>query len=383
MTNSTGPVLQCYSCNEEFPLDSCKWVCPCDGVLDIVRTSIFPRDQLSSRPWNFWRYHEALAIGDDRPRASLGEVITPLLPAKFRDMNVQFKLEYLLPSGSYKDRGVAVCINQLLSHGITAVSEDSSGNAGASTAAYAAAAGMRADIFVPESTSPAKINQVRIYGAQCQLVPGDRTASAAEAQKPREGNLYIGHSWSPFFACGIKSVAFEIAEQSNWTPPDWIVTPAGGGSLVMGLIEGFRDLHSARYMTKLPRILVVQAEFCAPIHKAWTGGRSHVEAVEPQKTMAEGAALPDPCRGTQVLEAIRAYGASVMAVDEMELSSCWRDLAKVGIYVEPTSALAVAGAWLAKERDELIKEGESTVVLLTGHGLKTNPVYLRQGEEMA
>jgi threonine synthase len=293
-------------------------------------------------------------------------------------MDVQFKLEYLLPSGSYKDRGVAVCINQLLSYGITAVSEDSSGNAGASTAAYAAAASMRADIFVPEMTSPAKINQVRVYGAHCQLVPDDRTASAAEAQKPRAGSLYIGHSWSPFFACGIKSVAYEIAEQSNWTPPDWIVTPAGGGSLVMGLIDGFKDLHSARYIDKLPHLLVVQPESCAPIYKAWAGGQSKVQAIEPQRTMAEGAALPDPCRGTQVLGAIRAYGASVMAVNETELSSCWRDLAKTGIYVEPTSALAVAGAWMAKERDGLINEGDSTVILLTGHGLKTNPVYLQQ-----
>jgi threonine synthase len=306
----------------------------------------------------------------------LGEVMTPLLKSRFRGWDVSFKLEYVLPTGSYKDRGIAVCMNHLSGSGVHTVAEDSSGNAGASTAAYAAAAGMGADVYVPDGTSPAKVGQIRVYGAQCHRIPGTRTESSREAQRARDGVHYIGHSWNPWFACGIKSVAYEIAEQSDWCPPDWIVTPAGGGSLVLGLIDGFEDLLAAGYVQRLPKILAVQSAACAPIYQAWVRNDSEVNGVKPHQTYAEGVALPNPTRGTQVLQAMRRYNGTMLAVEDAELLSCWRDLAQTGIFVEPTSAVAVAGAWVAREDRGLIRPEERVVILITGHGLKTTPTLM-------
>ncbi|OQM76826.1 hypothetical protein BFN67_12620 [Pseudaminobacter manganicus] len=364
-------MLKCHSCGSEFPQYSPIWRCPCGGVLDVRGASIFPRDQLARRPMNFWRYRESLALPEDEPRISLGETITSLLRVRFRDWDVSMKLDHTLPTGSYKDRGVAVCLNHLYKMGFQIVSEDSSGNAGASTAAYAAAAGMHANIFVPETTSPAKINQIKIYGAECHLVSGTRTEAAKEAQIERQATQYIGHSWNPFFACGIKSIAYEIAEQCDWCPPDWIVTPVGGGSLVMGLIDGFGDLLDAGYIQNIPKIVAVQSAACAPIYQAWSRHEPKVTSVELQQTYAEGVALPNPPRGTQVLEAIRRTDNVMLSVDDADLISCWRDMARIGIFMEPTSALTVAGAYLARTGREIIAEKDKTVIIVTGHGLKT------------
>lgn len=314
MSTPPGILLQCQSCGENFPPESLVWRCHCGGVIDVKGTVIFPREQLARRPMNFWRYRESLGLPDSPPRVSLGEVMTPILKTRFRGWSISFKLEYMLPTGSYKDRGIAVCVNHLSGLGIKTVAEDSSGNAGASTAAYTAGAGIHADIYVPDDTSPAKISQIHVYGAQCHLVPGTRTETSKEAQRARDGIQYIGHSWNPFFACGIKSVAYEVAEQSGWCPPDWIVTPAGGGSLVMGLIDGFTELLAAGYVQRLPRILVVQSAACAPIYEAWIRGEPEVSGVEPRQTYAEGVALPSPSRGNQVLQAIRRYHATVLAL---------------------------------------------------------------------
>lgn len=371
MSKLPSPYLGCQSCGKKFPLDAPAWRCSCGGVIDVKGTAIFPKEELAQRPMNFWRYRESLALPDNAPHVSLGEMMTPLLNTRFRDWDITCKLEYLLPTGSYKDRGIAVCLNHLADWGIQAIAEDSSGNAGASTAAYAAAAGIHADIYVPDYTSPAKVNQISIYGAQCHLIPGTRTNCAQEAQKSREGVYYIGHSWNPLFACGIKSVAYEIAEQSDWNPPDWIVTPAGGGSLVMGLIDGFTELLAAGYIQRLPKLLVVQSAACAPIYQAWSQNEPEVTGVELKQTYAEGVALPNPARGNQVLQTIRRYNGTILAVNDTDVLSCWRDMAQKGIFMEPTSAVAVAGAWKAKAEHGLIDAGESIIILVTGHGLKT------------
>lgn len=376
MVKVSGPYLQCQSCSDTFPLNSLIWRCPCGGVIDVKGTTIFPKDQLARRPMNFWRYRESLALPNDTSCISLGEVMTPLLRTRFRGWNVCLKLEHVLPTGSYKDRGIAVCMSHLVRLGVQKIAEDSSGNAGASTAAYAAAAGIHADVYVAEGTSPAKVNQIRIYGAECHLVPGTRVESAQEAQKAQEGSHYVGHSWNPIFACGIKSIAYEIAEQTNWSPPDWIVTPVGGGSLVMGLIEGFTDMLAAGYIQRLPQILAVQSAACAPIHQAWLRNHSELSGVEPRQTYAEGVALPTPPRGDQVLQAIRRNNGAVVAVDDAELLSCWKDMARQGIFMEPTSAVAVAGAWLARESPKLIDPKHNVMVIITGHGLKSKPTLM-------
>ncbi|KAK4499313.1 hypothetical protein PRZ48_009826 [Zasmidium cellare] len=306
---------------------------------------------------------------------SLGEVMTPIRNVHFRGWRVSLKLEYVLPTGSYKDRGIAVCMTHLKALGVKKISEDSSGNAGASTAAYAAAAGIQAGIYVPEGTSPAKLGQIAVYGAELNEVAGTRSVSAKRAQDVPEGCRYIGHSWNPFFACGIKTIAYEIAEQTNWSPPDWIATPLGGGSLVLGLIDGFEELLSAGYIQKSPRILAVQSEACAPIYRAWIRDSYDVKPVTPQSTYAEGVALPSPARGSQILESIRRNNGIVAAVNDEDLLSSWKNMAHLGYLIEPTSAVAVAGAWQARQRNQ-IGQGEDVLIVLTGNGLKTKPALL-------
>ena len=368
--------LECYVCSAHYALDDDRWKCSCGGALDVRGTPMFTQASLANRPPNFWRYREALGLPTDMAAVSLGEVMTPLLPITFREYKFTLKLEQYLPSGSYKDRGVAVCVTQMAAQEVNAVHEDSSGNAGASTAAYAARGGMRAEIYVPASASTSKINQIRMYGAKCRLVPGPRQQSTIEAQKPNEKSRYIGHSWSPFFACGVKSVAYEIAEQTNWDPPDWVVTPAGGGGLVLGMVDGFGDLLEAGYIKKIPKILAVQSALCAPIYDAWSNGATSVTRVSPQPTVAEGLALSDPSRGDQVLEAIRRNNGRMAKVTEQELMSVWSEMAGLGVFVEPTSAVAGAAAWQAK-RDGTIGEDESVLVIITGHGLKAKDTIVQ------
>ena len=372
-----GPILQCQSCDKTFPLAAPLWKCVCGGVIDVRGTAIFRKDELAQRPLNFWRYWESLALPSATPRITLGEVMTPIVTTSLRGWRISLKLEYVLPTGSYKDRGIAVCMNHLSRMGVETIAEDSSGNAGASTAAYAAAAGFHADIYVPETASPAKINQIRIYGAQCHLVPGTRTEAALQAQGARGGRQYIGHSWNPLFACGVKSVAYEIAEQSGWQSPDWIVVPLGGGSLVLGLIDGFAELLAAGYVQSLPRILAVQSAACAPIYQAWLHNDATITAAELHPTVGEGVAISNPPRGNQVLQALRRCHGAMLAVDDAELLSCWRDMARIGIFMEPTSAIAVAGAWLARQSHGMIEPADSVVVLVTGHGLKTAQALMK------
>jgi threonine synthase len=355
-------------------VESLAWKCSCGGILDVEGTAIFDREKLDGRPMNFWRYRESFGFSEDTSCITLGETMTPLLRTRFRDWQVTFKLEYILPTGSYKDRGIAVSINHLALLGVRQVAEDSSGNAGASTAAYSAAAGIQSNIFVSSNTSPGKVAQARVYGARCHRIKGTRIDSALEAQKPMPETCYIGHSWNPMFACGIKSIAYEIAEQSGWRSPDWIVTPLGGGSLVLGLIDGFVDLLGAGYVQRMPRILAVQSAACAPVYEAWVNNKSEVSSVAPKPTIAEGVTLPSPPRGKQVLDAVRRNEGFVLAVNDAEVLACWRDLALSGVFVEPTSAVAVAGAWLGLEK--YYGPEDDVCVLLTGHGLKTSLIHL-------
>ena len=330
---------------------------------------MFPRVELDQRPPNFWRYREALGLTAESPLVSLGEVMTPLLPIKFRTRHLTLKMEQFLPTGSYKDRGLAVCMTHMRAQGVKVVREDSSGNAGASTAAYSAMAAIQAEIYVPSHASTSKINQIRMYGARCHLVPGARANSTTEGQTAGEGR-YVGHSWNPFFACGVKSVAFEIAEQTNWEPPDWVVTPVGGGGLVMGMLDGFDELLKAGYIRVAPRILGVQSAACAPIYEAWSRGEITVSKVTAEDTLAEGIALTEPCRGAQILDGLRKHNGIMNKVEEKDILRTWKEMASHGLFVEPTSAVGVCGAWQALQAGT-IKEHESVVVIVTGHGLKT------------
>ncbi len=332
----------------------------------------FPVDSISLRPPDLWRYSEAIPTFPAPHAVSLGEQITPLVPVRVGTTEVLAKCEFALPTGSYKDRGSAFLISYLRSLGVEEAVEDSSGNAGASIAAYAARAGIRLKVFCPESASAGKLAQIQLYGAELVRVPGPRprATDALLEYVQEQGAVYASHLWHPMFLEGVRTMAYEIAEQLAWTAPDYVLCPVGAGSILLGLHDGFGDLLQAGVIPRLPRLVAVQAESASAVCRAMRAG---ADVVEPMSggppTLAEGIALPAPVRDRQVLLALRESGGAAVAVTEAEIATGVRAFGRAGFCVEPTSAVV----WSGLERLRLsgeIPAGKTVVVVLSGHGLK-------------
>jgi threonine synthase len=316
-----------------------------------------------------WRYREALAVAGEP--VSLGEPMTPLIAIEHDGRRLELKCDYLLPSGSYKDRGAAVLMTQLRAIGIRRAVEDSSGNAAASLAAYAARAGIRLTVFCPASASPGKLAQVRLHGADLRLIEGPRprATEALEAHVAATGEFYASHLWHPYFQEGIKTLAFEIAEQRGWRAPHAVLCPVGAGSILLGLWVGFGELRRAGLIDRMPRLFAVQAERICPVYLAHERGAGDVEAAESQSTLAEGIALPRPVRGREVLQAIWETGGGVARVSEDEIRRGLLALGRHGVGVEPTSAV-VLPALDHLRRAGSIPDDEDVVLVLSGSALK-------------
>jgi threonine synthase len=362
-------MLVCASCEAAFPVDRPRWRCECGSYLMLSDTGMFAPGTLASRPASLWRYREALGIDDSSPAVTLGEGFTPLADATLDGFELKLKLDFLCPTGSYKDRGSAVMITKLKSWGVTEIIEDSSGNAGASIAAYSALAGVRANIYIPESASAGKAAQIAMYGARLIKVAGTRADTARVAWDAASEMFYASHNWSPYFLAGMKTAAYEIAEQMSWNSPDWVVLPVGGGGLLSGLYLGFADLLRAGIIRSMPRLAAVQSANCDPIYRAWSTGLPDVPGAEPKPTAAEGIAVAKPVRGRAILEAIRGSNGVVRTIADDLLWDSVEALGRLGVYVEPTAAAAPA-AIAAMRHENLIAGSDRVVVILTGSGLK-------------
>jgi threonine synthase len=301
---------------------------------------------------------------------SLGEPTTPLLELPLAGRKIHIKHEGAQPTGSFKDRGSAALVGWLASAGADEVIEDSSGNAGASLAAYCARAGIRCTIYAPESTSPAKLVQAVAVGARIVRVPGSRSATREAAERAAdEGAVYASHIWNPIFQLGTRTFAFELWEQLDRKAPDHVIVPVGAGGLLLGTLGGFTALHEAGLVERLPRLIGVQSAACAPLARAFAAGHEKPATVRAEETAAEGVKIEAPPRGEAILRAVRATGGSILEVDDEELWADLADLARHGILAEPTSVLAVAGARRLIEQGA-IQENETVVVALTGSALK-------------
>ncbi|MGH9523871.1 MAG: threonine synthase [Terriglobales bacterium] len=362
-------LVNCSKCGKSYGIGERRWKCDCGGYLRLAQTGIFTKAALSTRRPDLWRYREALGVSPAADPVTLGEGFTPLVRSSVGGRELWLKLDYLCPTGSYKDRGSTIMMTQLRSWGVPQIIEDSSGNAGASVAAYAALAGIQCEIYVPASTSAGKIAQILAYGANLVKVPGSREDTADAAWEAAQHTFYASHNWNPWFVAGMKTVAYEIAEQLEWNPPDWVVVPVGGGSLLVGVCAGFQDLLRAGLINRMPRILGVQATACPPVFRAWQAGAPDVKAVDKSPTAAEGISVARPVRGPDVLEAVRQSGGAVTTVDDEEIWSTLEALGAVGVYVEPTSAAAPAAA-VRQNGSDLIASTDRVVVVLTGSGLK-------------
>jgi threonine synthase len=351
-----------------YPLDVPRWCSDQRTPLLITPGTGISRDEIDGRTRSLWRYRAGLPVDIAKP-ISLGEGCTPLVQQDWGDLRPHFKLEWFNPTGSFKDRGSAIMLSFLRQIGVDAILEDSSGNGGSSMAGLGAAGGMRVKILTPASTSPAKIAQVRAYGAEIQLVEGPREESEAEAIRQSAETFYASHNWQPFFLEGTKSLAYELWEDLGFRAPDNVVIPVGAGSSLLGCAFGFRELMKAGQIAKLPRLFVTQPLNCSPIDASFKAGVDTPVLREVLKTIAEGTAIKHPMRLREIIGALRESGGGTVALTEQEIVAALRRLARQGLFTEPTSASAAAALDKLSEAGS-IKSNETTVVLLTGNGLK-------------
>jgi threonine synthase len=315
-----------------------------------------------------WRYIEALP--DFGHRVSLGEGYTPLVPLAVDGINTLAKCEFGLPSGSYKDRGSATLMSYLRSLGAEEAVEDSSGNAGASLAAYAARACVPLKIFCPADAPSGKLLQIRLAGADLVKVPGPRprATEALLQYLAQHDAIYASHLWHPMFVEGIKTLAFELAEQLAWRAPAAIVFPVGAGSILLGLYRGFTELLDAGIVSSLPLLVAVQAEKNCALHKAFTSGAEEISEIPPpQNSLADGLAASPGVHGPELLRALKESHGIVVTVSEAEIIDGVKALGNLGFCVEPTTAVIWHGARHARQ---LLTGAGDVVVVLSGNGLK-------------
>jgi len=359
--------FHCSNCHRPYPEQGVPFRCPhCGGVFALSGGIHYSADRIEQQLPGLWRYRHSFGLPAEAPVMSLGEGDTPLIEGSAFGRKAAFKLEFLNPSGSFKDRGTAPLISFLLARGVKEAVEDSSGNAGASFAAYCARAGIHARVFVPDYASGPKRAQIKAYGAELVSIPGPRSAAAdAVGRAADEGAVYASHAFLPFGLPGIATIAYELHEQLGGAPGT-VVAPVGHGSLLLGIAQGFAALQATGIIKNLPVLVGVQARACAPLWALATQGAAGLAWVTEGETLAEGVRVAQPLRGDELLRAVEASGGRFVAVEEEQILPAGDALAHAGLFVEPTSAIVWAGLQgIAAELPEPI------VLILSGSGLKS------------
>ncbi|WP_428488137.1 threonine synthase [Rhodopila sp.] len=354
-----------------FPIDQPRWRGPDHAPLLLTQMTGLTRDQIDTPTRSLWRYGSAFPLPVEQP-ITLSEGCTPLIQRAIAGVGVLLKCEWFNPTCSFKDRGASVMLSLLRAQGVRHVLEDSSGNGGAAVSAYAAAGGMAATILAPASTSPAKTVQMRAHGATVELIPGTRQDTADAAIARSDSIFYASHNWHPFFLHGIKTLAYEIWEDLGFRAPDNVITPCGAGSIVLGCEIGFSELFRSGQIGCMPRIFAAQPANCGPIAAAFLDGSNEPVPIEILPTMAEGTAIAQPIRLREVLGTLRETRGGAVALTEAEIGKATLDLARIGVYVEPTCAQAAAAFAKLLETGTVTAE-QTTVLVMTGTGLKATP----------
>lgn len=355
--------LECLECAKRIPATTKQLRCAeCRGLFKISY-DVAPDGKQPLTP-----------ISQLAASVSLGEGQTPVVQlsktAQLLGLSELWaKLEFMAPTGSFKDRGSTVLITAAHAEGVTEFVEDSSGNAGASLSAYAAAAGMNAHVFVPASAAQGKLDQIRIFGAELHAIDGPRQAAtdAAEQFVAERGLPYLSHNLSPYFSEGMKAVAYEIA-RSQAPGVQHIVLPVGNGSMLIGAKTGYDELLESGAISSAPKFHAVQAENVQPITAAING--TQWRSADAKPTVASGIAVSSPPRLKQCVEAVESSGGEAVSVGEEATLEWQQRLARdEGIFCEATSAAAFVGL------EKLLASGaigdaDSVLVPITGSGLK-------------
>ncbi len=375
-------MYRCRDCARTYEeTATAPWRCECGHPLDFDRTPLPDGGPPATvdRDRGLWAFEAFLPV---ERRVTLGEGWTPLVEAP--EWDCTFKLEYCFPTGSFKDRGAATTLSHAAELDVDRVVEDSSGNAGAAIATYAARAGLDADIYVPAAAKSKKVRPIGRTGATVERIEGDRKAvtDACIAAVESGDGWYASHAYQPAFFAGTATFAFELCAQhesaqrerqnsdpDGWTAPDAVVTPLGHGTLFLGAYRGFHALEQAGWIDGLPRLYGVQAAGVAPI-AAEQRGEDDGAVDDTVNTAADGIQIQEPARKAQILDAIEATGGDAIAVDEETTEAALDRLYRAGFYTEPTCAVAPAGLEALRASGE-IEHTEDVVVPLTGSGLKS------------
>jgi threonine synthase len=389
-TNSSSiSRLECSVCSRNYPASGVLNLCECGGPL-LVRYDLnhlreeWSRDSLRDSPiHSMWRYSPVLPVTKKESIVSLGEGGTPLLPVRrigerIGAGDLLVKDEGLNPTGSFKARGLSCAISMCVELGIKKIAIPSAGNAASALSAYAAAAGLEAHIFMPRDVLTANFVECRAYGANVTLVNGliSDCGTIVAQRSQTEGWFDISTLKEPYRVEGKKTMGYELAEQLNWTLPDAILYPAGGGVGMIGMWKAFDEMEALGWIgTKRPKMIAVQAEGCQPLVRAFQEGEAASRFWDNASTVAAGLRVPKPLGDRLTLRAARESGGTVIAVPDDELMSAGVQLAEdEGIFAAPEGAACVAAA------TRLIREGfltaqEKIVIYNTGSGLKYLEAY--------
>jgi threonine synthase len=397
MSSSVQAELVCFeaSCRARFAITEVLYNCPqCGGLLEArysgtrpgaaALRDLFRQRRLSNAPIDssgVWRYRELFPFLDDPAHiVTLREGVTPLLDspiaARYGGLDaIAFKHQGFNPTGSFKDNGMTCGASQAVRLGMKRVACVSTGNTSASMAAYAAAAGLEALIFLPHGNiSFGKLAQALEYGARTLEVEAnfDQILALVRTLAERLG-IYLLNSINPFRIEGQKSIIFEMLDQRDWQPPDWIVLPGGNLGNVSAFGKALREACELGLITKLPRLAVIQAEGAAPFYDLFKNGGGLHAVTEPQ-TLATAIRIGDPVSWPKALHEIRSTSGVVEKVTEQEIADAKAMIGRAGIGCEPASAATLAGIRKLTAAG-VIAASADVVAVLTGNVLK-DPDYI-------
>lgn len=359
----------CVRCGKKVSARVRAPKCECGGLWELDFTPpAFSFDEIDRDEWSMFRYRRFMAVAEDSWRGiSLGEGMTPVVRL---DADVLLKMDYFMPTLSYKDRGAAALIAHCRSIGVERVVQDSSGNAGNSVAAYCARAGIGCEIFVPEGTSPKKIDMIRAHGAVCTVVPGsrDHCAEVCRSKVEQEGVYYANHVYNPFFYEGTKTYVYEVLEQLH-RMPEHLLIPVGNGTLFLGAMMALEHLLASGVIDHMPQVIAVQSEHCDPILQAAARGEDQPVSLTPKPTIAEGIAIGAPMRGAEILAYAKKHGVRFVHAPEDKILEARAALARQGIYCEHTTAANYA-AYL--HYCALYGKAQDCLITMCGAGLKSD-----------